>query len=108
MRYKDRFAQNSSSDDGASIEDSLTSTPNEKIWNHFAEHIKRKRRFLPKPEEFEFVSNPSDWLPGILHATDSPAKPASSFYCATQDELGAPPPEKARRNRANASVGVSM
>ncbi len=121
LRYKRRFEHHLSSDGWASTDDSLYSTRNEEIWNGFADHIKRKRRFLPKADEFEFLANPNDWLPEMLVASDLVLTPVSGFFRAREgyvrpqfghpmafhaDQMSAPPPELARRNRAN-PAGIS-
>lgn len=121
MRYKRRFENHLSSDGWASTDDSLFSTSNEEIWNGFADHIKRKRRFLPKADEFEFLANPADWLPEMLGAAELEITPKVEYFRAREgsvreglghlkayppDQMGAPTPEKARRNRAS-PAGIS-
>jgi len=121
MRYKRRFEHHLSSSDWASKNNHSYYGRDENIWHEFADHIKRKRRFLPKPEQFEFLENPNDWLPKMLAAADYEVTSESEFFRAREgfireqfghpkpfppDQMSAPPPEKARRNRAN-PAGIS-
>jgi RES domain/HEPN/RES N-terminal domain 1 len=118
MRYKRRFEHHTSTEGWADKDDSLYSTSTGDIWNEFAEHLKRKRRFIPKPDEFQHLSNPADWLPDALEAAVVKVTPVSVFFRAREGsvrenfghpkalpatQMSTPPPEKARRNRANAA-----
>jgi len=121
MRYKRRFEHHTSSEGWADKDDSLYSRSTEDIWKEFADHIKSKRRFIPKPDEFQHLSNPVDWLPDMLEAAALQVTPDSVFFRAREGsvrenfghpkafpatQMSAPPPGKARRNRAN-PAGIS-
>lgn len=117
LRYKRRFENHLSSSWWASKNEHSYFGRDENIWHEFADHIKRKRRFLPKAEEFEFLENPSQWLPEMLEATDLLVTPESEFFRARlgfvttniaghiipfhADQMSTPLPKLARRNRAN-------
>jgi hypothetical protein len=120
-RYKRRFEHHLSSDEWGYIEDSLFTQSSRDIWEEFADHIKRKRRFLPKIKQFSSLTDPNEWLPEYIKATDFELTPASQFFRAREgfiretfgypkpfppDQMQAPPVEKARRNRAN-PAGIS-
>ena len=120
-RYKRRFEHHLSSSDWASKNDHSYFGRDENIWHEFADHIKRKRRFLPKADQFEFLANPNEWLPEMLAAIDLEIASESEFFRAREgfvkerfghpmafhrDQMSAPPPEIARRNRAN-PAGIS-
>jgi hypothetical protein len=121
MRYKRRFEYHLSSQGWAARDDSLHSRSRRDVWNEFADHIKTKRRFIPKPDEIPHISNPVDWLPDMLVAAFLQVTPDSIFFRAREgsvrenfeqpkpfpaSQMSAPPPEKARRNRAN-PAGIS-
>ncbi len=91
-------------------------------WHEFADHIKRKRRFLPKPINL-VLANPNEWLPEMLAAIDLEIASESEFFRAREglskrglgirwhfhrDQMSAPPPEIARRNRANPAGDLSL
>src|SRR5262249_53288826 len=121
MRYKRRFEHHTSSEGWADKDDSLYATSTEDIWDEFADHIKRKRPFIPKPAGFQHPSNPPEWLPDMLGAAALQVTSDSVLFRAREGsvredlghpkafpakEMSAPPPEKARRNRAT-PAGIS-
>lgn len=121
MRYKRRFEHHTSTEGWAHKDDNFHSMSTEDIWNEFADHIKRKRRFIPKQDDMRHLANPADWLPGMLEAAAVQVTPNSIFFRAREgsvregfghpkafpaSQMSAPPPDKARRNRAN-PAGIS-
>lgn len=88
----------------------------EEIWRKFADHIRWKRRFLPQPDKYGFLSEPKDWLPPLLADTELFVKPDSVLFRTRighaigdgglpapleRSEMGPPPREIATRGRAN-------
>lgn len=91
-------------------EDNIFATKNEEIWDTFANHIKRKRRFLPVTDDFETLIQPKDWLPQMLDATTFEANLDSIFYRARLgsfkiEQMVAPTHEKTKAGRIN-PVGI--
>ncbi len=87
-----------------------------RIWSAFSNHLKWTRRFLPKSSDFEYLQNPADWLPELLETTDFHVGPETVFFRTRlgsisnpfgppspypREQMGAPPPQSARGNRAN-------
>ncbi len=91
----------------------------EDIWENFSEHIKHRRRFILDGKSLYF-SEPREWLPEILAASEMVVPPELEFYRARlghshnsirhapfpASEMMPPPPELARRGRAN-PAGIS-
>lgn len=114
---KDQMLQTASRDWWARKTDSFHSNGDESIWNDFAEHIKTKRRFLPKIDEYEFIQNPSKWLPAILRNIEASIDNKNVYFrsrlgvdekgrAISKDKMGAPDPRIAKRGRAN-PAGIS-
>ena len=116
LRPKEQIMETQSDDWWARIEDSYFRDRDESIWNNFSDHIKRKRRFLPKPDESEYFIHPSEWLPDLLGDIVVTAPCSQDFFRAriggidgglfgivpfTRDQMSAPLPEQATRGRAN-------
>ncbi len=91
----------------------------EDIWERFSEHIKHSRRFILDGKSAYF-SEPLEWLPDILAATEMVASPELVFHRArlgysekfirhapfSAREMMPPPSEIAQRGRAN-PAGIS-
>lgn len=113
---KDRSMEWPSCDWWAGTDENYTTVNPEDYWGNFAEHIKHKRRFLPEKGGLEFLADPRDWVPSLLDVTALEITRENKFYRARigfvkkfgeppkpfeGNDMHAPPPEKARRARAN-------
>lgn len=115
-RPEDQLVEIPSGDWWASKKDNYFHDRDEDVWKNFAFHIKRKRRFLPKPDESEFFSEPVKWLPDLLEEIVMDIALNRVFFRARVgfskaglsgpqplpfQDMSAPPPHNAPGGRAN-------
>ncbi len=87
------------------------------LWHEFCQYIKHERRFIPDPKRF-ITTTPQEWLEDVpsfcrltlagrhklFRARNEVAGPRKPLHPA---QMGAPPPEKTKAQRANPS-GIPM
>jgi len=102
-----------------SYEDAWWYTSPSEYWDSFVYHITHERRFIPATDDINRsgVHDPRDWLPEIASSVSEQLRAGESIWRTRRadevdaelkkgeepgpDELGSPPPDRARAARAN-------
>lgn len=108
---KDRMLETGSDELWTPKEKRLFHEDESALWERFCYHVKHERRFIPKLGWSE-KTPPQEWLEDVPESWRLKLQTGKRFYrvrCKVRgrgvplppEEMGAPPPEKARAGRAN-------